>query len=42
MGLFTKRRFTRTAPGSVLIQAGRTTVLCAAAIEPGVPWSRAY
>jgi ribonuclease PH len=32
-----KRRFTRTAPGSVLIQAGRTTVLCTAAIEPGVP-----
>lgn len=32
-----KRRFTHAAPGSVLIQAGRTTVLCAAAIEPGVP-----
>jgi ribonuclease PH len=32
-----KRRFTGSAPGSVLIQAGRTTVLCAAAIEPGVP-----
>lgn len=32
-----KRRFTRTAPGSVLIQAGRTTVLCAASIEKGVP-----
>lgn len=32
-----KRRFTRVAPGSVLIQAGRTTVLCAAAIERGVP-----
>jgi ribonuclease PH len=34
-----KRRFTGAAPGSVLIQAGRTTVLCAASIEPGVrPW----
>jgi ribonuclease PH len=32
-----KRRFTRTAPGSVLIQAGRTTVLCAASIDKGVP-----
>jgi ribonuclease PH len=32
-----KRRYTRTAPGSVLIQAGRTTVLCCAAVEAGVP-----
>ena len=32
-----KRRFTRTAPGSVLIQAGRTTVLCCAAVEAEVP-----
>lgn len=32
-----KRRFTRAAPGSVLIQAGRTTVLCAASVEAGVP-----
>jgi len=32
-----KRRFTRTAPGSVLYQAGGTTVLCTASVEPGVP-----
>jgi ribonuclease PH len=32
-----KRRYTRSAPGSVLIQAGRTTVLCSAAVEPEVP-----
>jgi ribonuclease PH len=32
-----KRRYTRAAPGSVLIQAGRTTVLCCAAVEPEVP-----
>jgi ribonuclease PH len=32
-----KRRYMRSAPGSVLIQAGRTTVLCSAAIEPEVP-----
>ncbi len=32
-----KRHYTRSAPGSVLIQAGRTTVLCTASIEPGVP-----
>ena len=32
-----KRRYTRTAPGSVLISAGRTTVLCCAAVEPEVP-----
>ena len=32
-----KRRYTRTAPGSVWIQAGRTTVLCCAAVETGVP-----
>jgi len=31
------RRYTRTAQGSVLIQAGRTTVLCCAAVEPEVP-----
>ena len=31
------RGFTRTAPGSVLIQAGGTTVLCTAAIESKVP-----
>lgn len=32
-----KRRFTGAAPGSVLIQAGRTTLLCAASVEAGVP-----
>jgi ribonuclease PH len=32
-----KRRYTRTAPGSVLIQAGGTVVLCTASIEPNVP-----
>jgi ribonuclease PH len=31
------RDFTGAAPGSVLIQAGRTAVLCAASIEQGVP-----
>jgi ribonuclease PH len=32
-----KRRYTRNAPGSVLISAGRTTVLCTASIETSVP-----
>ncbi len=32
-----KRHYTRSAPGSVLIQAGRTTILCCAAVEPEVP-----
>jgi len=32
-----QRRYTQAAPGSVLIQAGRTTVLCTASIEPRVP-----
>ena len=32
-----KRRFTRPAPGSVLIQAGRTTVLCTASVADEVP-----
>jgi ribonuclease PH len=32
-----KRRYTRPAPGSVLIQSGRTTVLCTASIDPQVP-----
>ncbi len=32
-----KRRFTKATPGSVLIQAGRTTVLCTASIETEVP-----
>ncbi|MDX1965048.1 MAG: ribonuclease PH [Pirellulales bacterium] len=31
------RRFTRTAPGSVLVKFGGTTVLCTAAVEPKVP-----
>jgi len=34
-----KRRFTRGAPGSVLIQTGRTTVLCTASVDNKVkPW----
>ncbi|MEX2118476.1 MAG: ribonuclease PH [Pirellulales bacterium] len=32
-----KRHFTRPVPGSVLIQAGRTTVLCTASVEEQVP-----
>jgi len=32
-----RRRFTSVAPGSVLFQAGRTTVLCTASIDEGVP-----
>jgi len=32
-----KRRYTRAAPGSVLIQAGRTTVLCTASVDDQVP-----
>ena len=32
-----KRRYTRAAPGSVLIQAGRTTVLCTASVAEEVP-----
>lgn len=32
-----KRRYTRSAAGSVLIQAGNTTVLCTASIEDDVP-----
>ncbi len=32
-----RRRYTRSAPGSVLIQAGRTTVLCTASVEESVP-----
>jgi ribonuclease PH len=32
-----RRRYTRSAPGSVLIKTGRTTVLCTASIEPKVP-----
>ena len=32
-----RRRYTRTAEGSVLVQAGRTTVLCTASIEDAIP-----
>jgi ribonuclease PH len=32
-----QRGYTRTAPGSVLFQAGGTTVLCTASVEPKVP-----
>jgi ribonuclease PH len=32
-----KRRYTRPTPGSVLFQAGRTTVLCTASVENQVP-----
>jgi ribonuclease PH len=32
-----RRGFTSAAPGSVLIQAGRTTILCTASVEAGVP-----
>jgi len=34
--LFT-RRYTHASPGSVLVQAGRTTVLCTASIDQAVP-----
>src|SRR5262245_48561126 len=32
-----KRHFTRTAAGSVLVQAGGTTVLCTASLDSKVP-----
>lgn len=32
-----KRRFTRTSPGSVLYQSGKTTVLCTASVQSDVP-----
>jgi ribonuclease PH len=32
-----KRRYTRQAPGSVLVRLGRTTVLCTCCIEEAVP-----
>ena len=32
-----QRHFTRSAPGSVLISAGRTTVLCTASVDDSVP-----
>jgi ribonuclease PH len=36
-----RRRYTRGAPGSVLVQAGRTTVLCTVSVEESVPpWMR--
>jgi ribonuclease PH len=36
-----QRNFTGAAPGSVLIKAGRTTVLCTASLDPSVPpWKR--
>jgi ribonuclease PH len=31
------RGYTRTAPGSVLVKMGRTTVLCTCCVEPKVP-----
>src|SRR5947209_11908689 len=32
-----QRRYTRQAPGSVLVAMGRTTVLCTCSVEPTVP-----
>jgi ribonuclease PH len=32
-----KRRYTRQAPGSVLVQMGRTTVVCTCCLEQAVP-----
>src|SRR5580704_5754844 len=32
-----RRRYTRMAPGSVLVRMGRTTVLCTCCVELGVP-----
>src|SRR3984957_10861415 len=32
-----KRRYTRQAPGSVLVRMGRTTVLCTCCVELSVP-----
>jgi ribonuclease PH len=32
-----RRRYTRGAPGSVLVQSGRTTVLCTVSVEQSVP-----
>jgi ribonuclease PH len=32
-----KRRYTRNAPGSVLVRMGRTAVLCTCTVEAGVP-----
>lgn len=37
-----QRNFTQSSPGSVLIQAGRTTILCTASIDESVPpWKAA-
>src|SRR5205809_1873520 len=32
-----RRRYTRQAPGSVLVRMGRTAVLCTCCVEPSVP-----
>ena len=32
-----RRRYTRQAPGSVLVSMGRTSVLCTCSVEPAVP-----
>jgi ribonuclease PH len=32
-----RRRYTRQAPGSVLVQLGRTAVLCTCSVTPGAP-----
>src|ERR671914_324877 len=32
-----RRRYTRQAPGSVLVSMGRTVVLCTCTVEPAVP-----
>src|SRR6202790_2123340 len=32
-----RRRYTRQAPGSVLVRMGRPTVLCTCCVEPSVP-----
>jgi len=32
-----RRRYTRQAPGSVLVKLGRTTVLCTCCVDPHVP-----
>src|SRR5436190_18944396 len=32
-----QRGYTGSAPGSVLVKAGRTTVLCTCTVEPAVP-----
>src|SRR5436305_6483524 len=32
-----RRKYTRNAPGAVLVKMGRTTVLCTCCVEPKVP-----